>query len=145
MADSRLVCNEGKVVGFGIKDGSVRVKILSRSACAQCHARGTCTALEMEEKIIDTVPVSRDPLQIGDTVVVMMEEKLGWKAILYGFFLPFIVMVSVLFVSYALGSGETRAALYGIGSLIPYYLLLYVFREKIEKDFIFKAEKKNTS
>jgi sigma-E factor negative regulatory protein RseC len=143
MADSQLVCQEGKVVGFGTKDGSVQVKILSRSACGQCHARGMCTALEMEEKIIDTVPVSRDPLQIGDIVVVMMEEKLGWKAVFYGFFLPFIVMVTVLFVSYALGSSETKAALYGIGSLIPYYLLLNVFREKIEKDFVFKAEKKN--
>jgi sigma-E factor negative regulatory protein RseC len=143
MADSRLVCHEGKVVGIGTKDGSVQVKIISRSACAQCHARGMCAALEMEEKIIDTVPVSRDPLKIGDIVVVIMEEKLGWKAIFYGFFLPFIVMVTSLFVSYALGSSEIKAALYGIGSLIPYYLLLYVFREKIEKDFIFKAEKKN--
>jgi sigma-E factor negative regulatory protein RseC len=144
MADSQSICSEGKVVGFGTKDGSVQVKILSRSACAQCHARGMCTALEMAEKIINAVPVSRDPLQIGDTVVVMMEEKLGWKAIFYGFFLPFIVMVTVLFFSYALGSGETKAALYGIGSLIPYYLLIYVFREKIEKDFVFKVEKKNT-
>ncbi|MGD2092161.1 MAG: SoxR reducing system RseC family protein [Candidatus Aminicenantes bacterium] len=144
MADNQLVCHEGKVVGVGTKDGTVQVKILSRSACAQCHARGMCAALEMEEKIIDTIPVSRDPMQIGDTVVVTMEEKLGWKAIFYGFFLPLIVMVTTLFVSYALGSSETQAALYGIGSLIPYYLLLYAFRGKIEKDFIFKAEKKNT-
>jgi sigma-E factor negative regulatory protein RseC len=70
---------------------------------------------------------------------------MGWKAIFYGFFLPLVVMVAVLFVSYALGSSEIQAALYGIGSLIPYYLLLYVFRKKIEKDFVFKAEKKNTS
>jgi positive regulator of sigma E activity len=145
MPDSQLVCHEGKVVGFNAKDGSVQVKILSSSACAQCHARGMCVALEMEEKIINAVPESRDPLQMGDTVVVMMEEKMGWKAIFYGFFLPLVVMVAVLFVSYALGSGEIHAALYGIGSLIPYYLLLYVFRKKIEKDFIFKAEKKNTS
>ncbi|UCH94802.1 MAG: SoxR reducing system RseC family protein [Candidatus Aminicenantes bacterium] len=141
MVDNRLVCHEGKVVG--IKDNSIQVKILSRSACAQCHARGMCTALDMEEKIIDTVPVSPDPMQIGDTVVVVLEEKLGWRAVFYGFFLPFIVMVTVLFVSYALGSGETKAALYSIGSLIPYYLLLYVFREKIGKDFVFKSEKKD--
>lgn len=144
MTDSQSVCSEGKVVGFGTTDGSVQVKILSRSACAQCHARGMCTALEMQEKIINAVPVSRDSLQIGDTVVVTMEEKMGWKAIFYGFFLPLIVMVAVLFFSYALGSGETQAALYGIGSLVPYYLLLYVFREKVAKDFVFKAEKKDT-
>ena len=142
MADSQSICSEGKVVGFGTKDGSVQVKILSRSACAQCHARGMCTSLEMEEKIIDAVPVSRDPLQIGDTVVVMMEEKLGWKAIFYGFFLPFIVLAVVFFASYALGSKEITAALLGLGSLVPYYGLLSAFRKKIEKDFIIKVEKK---
>lgn len=143
MADSRLVCHEGIVVGIGTINNSVQVKILSRSACAQCHARGMCTALEMEEKIIDIIPAPPDSLQIGDAVVVMMEEKLGWKAIFYGFFLPLIVMVTSLFFSYALGSSETGAALYGIGSLVPYYLLLYIFRGKLEKDLIFMAEKKN--
>jgi sigma-E factor negative regulatory protein RseC len=126
-----------------MKDRDVRVKIVSHSACAQCHARGGCTAADMKEKIIDAVSVSDEPLRKGDTVTVIMEEKLGWLAVFYGFFLPFIVMMIVLFVSYGLGGSETEAALWGIGSLVPYYLLLYVFRKKIEKDFIFKAEKKD--
>ncbi len=142
MVESQLVCHEGKVVGFAAADGSVQVKILSRSACSQCYARGMCTALEMKEKIIDAVPVSRDPLQIGDTVMVRMEEKLGRRAVFYGFVLPFIVLAVVFFAAYALGSKEITAALLGIGSLVPYYGLLYAFRKKIEKDFIFKVEKK---
>ena len=52
-------------------------------------------------------------------------------------------MIAVLFTAHALGSSESEAALLGIGSLLPYYLALYTLRKKIEKDFIFKAEKKD--
>jgi len=141
MKDSPLVCQEGRVVGF--KNGKIQVKILASSACAKCHARGLCTSLEMQEKIIDALPSSDSPINIGDTVQVIMEEKLGLKAVFYGFLLPLILLLGVLFISYNLGSGEIGSAFWAIGSMIPYYLLLYVFRRKIEKDFIFKIEVPN--
>jgi len=141
MNDNHMVSHDGKVVSTS--GSHVQVKIISQSACAHCFARSACTAADMQEKIIDAV--SSVPLKEGDAVTVMMEEKLGWIALLYGFFLPFIVMISVLFLLYTLGSSEIKAALYGIGSLVPYYLVLYLFRKRIEKDFIFviKTEKKN--
>jgi len=140
MTDNRMLCHDGIVAD--IRDRHVRVKIVSQSACARCHARGVCSAADMGEKIIDAVSVSHRSLQKGDAVTVFMEEKMGRRAVFYGFFLPFVVMIAVLFVSYALGSGEVKAAFLGIGSLLPYYLLLYVFRDKIEKDFLFTVEKK---
>ncbi len=141
MNDNHMVSHDGKVVSTS--GSHVRVKIISQSACANCFAKSACTAADMQEKIIDAV--SSVPVQEGDAVTVIMEEKLGWIALFYGFFLPFIVMVSVLFLLYALGSSEIKAALFGIGSLVPYYLVLYLFRKKIEKDFIFivKTEKKD--
>jgi sigma-E factor negative regulatory protein RseC len=141
MADNRMLYHDGIVVGTN--DHNVRVKIVSHSACAGCRARGVCTAADMEEKMIEAVSVSNEPLQMGDTVTIIMEEKLGWLSVFYGFFLPFIVMTSVLFMFVALGGNDLEAAFFGIGSLVPYYLLLYLFRKKIEKDFIFKAEKKD--
>jgi sigma-E factor negative regulatory protein RseC len=140
MVDNRMLCHDGIVVG--IRDHHVQVKIVSQSACARCHARGVCSAADMGEKIIDAVSISVQSLQKGDAVTVFMEEKMGRQAVFYGFFLPFIVMIAVLFGSYALGSGDIKAALLGIGSLLPYYLLLYIFRDKIEKDFRFTVEKK---
>jgi positive regulator of sigma E activity len=135
------VFHDGMVIG--IDRQKVRVKIISQSACADCHAKGVCTAADMEEKIIEAVPSPGQTLHIGDTVTIVMAEKLGWLSVFYGFFLPFLVMVTVLFTANAMGAGETLSALSGLASLFPYYLLLYVFRKKIEKDFIFKAEKKN--
>lgn len=138
MNDTRMVCHDGTVIAR--KDAHVQVKIIALSACAGCHAKGMCSAADMQEKIIDAVAI--ETLQVGDTVTIIMEEKLGRLAVLYGFVLPFVLLIAVLFGLYLSGRKETEAALWAIGSLVPYYLLLYVFREKIEKDFVFKAEKK---
>jgi sigma-E factor negative regulatory protein RseC len=140
-AGIRTVSHDGKVVGAA--GNKILVKIISRSACAQCDARGICGPADSEEKII--AALAREPLREGDPVTVIMEERLGQRAVFYGFFLPFMVMITVLFTAYALGSGEIIAALLGIGSLVPYYLVLHLSREKIEKDFVFRVEKKNPS
>lgn len=141
MTDNRTVTHDGVVVEA--KDRNVKVRIIAKSACADCHAKGVCTAADMDEKIIDAISPVDTRLHKGDTVRLVMEERLGWLAIFYGFFLPFLLMVTVLIVVSALGGSEAESALMGLGSLAPYYLLLYVFRHKVEKDFIFKAEKKN--
>ena len=70
-----------------------------------------------------------------------MEERLGLKALFYTFFLPFVVMIFVLFVIITLGGSDIIAALFAILSLFPYYTLLHMSKQKIEKDFIFTAEK----
>lgn len=139
MNDTRMVSHDGTVLA--VSGSHVQVKIVSQSACADCHAKGFCTAADMQEKMIDAIAPA--PLEKGDAVTIKMGEKLGWLALFYGFFLPFIVLVTVLFLFYALGSSETRAALFALASLVPYYLGLYMFRKKIEKDFIFIAEKRD--
>ncbi len=136
MSDTRMVCHDGTVISQ--KDNHVQVKITARSACAGCHAKNVCGSADMQEKVIHAV--SRVPLAPGDTVTIKMEEKLGWLALFYGFILPFIVMAGVLFLLYLSTGDETKAGLFAIGSLVPYYLVLYVFRKKVEKDFVFFAE-----
>lgn len=135
MGDNPEITHDGKVVK--IEKGKFLVKITSRSACDACRARNICSAANMAEKHIEVI--SEQDLQIGDEVKVIMQEKLGLTAIFYAFFLPFLVMIFVLFVSLALGSSEISAALFAIVSLIPYYSLLHLSRKNIEKKFIFKA------
>ena len=137
MEDNRMILHDGKVIGT--EDNRVQVKITSLYACSDCHAKSVCTAYERKGKIIDAV--AQEPLNNGDSVIIKMDEKLGWTALFYGFILPFILLVLVLFLFHALGSSEIETALSAIGSLVPYYMVLYFSRKKIEKDFIFKAEK----
>lgn len=140
MKDIHVISHEGTVVHVGAKH--VQVKIISVSACATCHAKKSCLAADMSEKIIDAIPL--EPLKQGDSVIIKMKEKLGWIALFYGYILPLIILAAVLFTLPALGFSENIAGLMAIGSLVPYYLVLYMSRKKMEKVFVFTAEKINT-
>ncbi|MCU0288304.1 MAG: SoxR reducing system RseC family protein [Acidobacteria bacterium] len=136
-SDIHMVSHEGIVVSI---DGNhVQVKIMSMTACDGCRARNTCMAAHGKEKIIDAITL--EPLKKDDAVLVKMEEKLGWIALFYAFFLPLFILLALLFSLPALGFSETLAGIIALGSLMPYYLVLYLFRKKIEKKFVFTAEK----
>ncbi len=136
---SSMICHEGVVIGS--RDATFQVKIVVRSACADCHAKTICAAAERAEKVINVV--ANDDLQVGERVNIIMEERMGWIALFYSFILPFLFLITILFVLYALGIGEVTAASAAAASLVPYYLVLYIFRKRIEKEFVFKAEKIN--
>lgn len=137
IAESHMECHEGTVIGGN--DGRFNVRLITRSACADCHVQSICAVVDRVDKIIPVI--SADDLKAGDTVRIIMERKMGRVALFYSYILPFFVLVFILFVLYALGVGEITAALAALASLIPYYFLIYLFREKIEKDFVFRAEK----
>ena len=138
MTRDRLISHEGKVVS--VEDGKVRVKILSISACASCHAKGSCSAADMSEKYIDALPEGK--IESGENVNVIIEERLGWVALFYGILLPFLILVTTLFTLTASGKSEPFSALVSLASLIPYYALLYLLRGKFEKKFMFRAERR---
>jgi len=141
MKSDHTVSHEGTVVG--IEGQNIRVKIISQSACASCNAKASCMASDMKEKFIDTVDDSAWHYKVGDTVCVIMKERMGWLALLYGFILPFFVFMICLMAAYLSGAGEIKSALLGIGSLVPYYILLHLLRKKIEKNFVFRIEPKD--
>ena len=138
MTHDRLISHEGLVVSAG-KD-KVRVKIMSISACASCHAKGSCTAADMSDKYIDALP--EETFSAGDKVNVVINEKSGWKALFYAILLPFVILVSVLFILSASGKSEPFSAVISLLSLVPYYFILYLFRKRFEKKFSFKAERR---
>lgn len=124
-----------------VEGETVFVKIAVQSACSQCHAKGFCSASEMSEKIIETMP--NEPVKTGDDVIVEMDEKLGFKAIFFAFFIPFILFVLTLFISYYLTNSEVIAAVASIVMLVPYYLGLVVFKTYFRKNFVFTCRKIN--
>ena len=118
----------------------VFVKILSMSACSACHAKGMCSVAEVAEKIVE---VNADPgktYTIGDNVTVSMRKSLGGKAVLLGYIFPFFLLIGVLILVLFLTKNEGIAGLSAILILVPYYWLLYVYRNKLKKTFSFIIE-----
>ena len=133
--------HEGVVVD--IKGEYALVKIMVLSACAACHAKGICSAADMAEKIIETVPLEK--VEAGDKVIVEMEEKLGLKAVVIAFLIPFILLVLTVFLVSCLTNSEAAAAFSGLGILVPYYAGIYFMKGYFKKSFIFNCRKINIS
>ncbi len=136
MSKKDTISHDGQVVE--ILPDKYKIKIITKSACASCHAKGVCNPSDQAEKIIDAVSVQK--LNLSDNVIVELEERLGWKALFYGILIPFVLLITVLFTLSTM-TDELSAALIALASLVPYYFMIFLLRKKIEKEFIFTAIK----
>ena len=125
-----------------VEPDCLHVRILQTSACASCKAASHCHASESKEKIVSVYGVSEsDGFSKGDQVTVWASMETGRNAVLLAFVLPFVLMVSVVFLMSRFTTEEPLMALSGVGILVPYYILLYMFRDRISNRFSFKVEK----
>ena len=173
-----MIKHDGIIIALN-EDGTALVRIVQTSACAACKAKGMCASAESVEKEMTVVllgerapqnaSVFGDPAKamrregerrgfaVGDAVEVMVQQKMGWKAVVLAYLLPFFVMLAVMFIGnglLAMGDGATellgdeakREAVLGTVALCAmalYYLVLGMFKDKLQKEFSFTARKKN--
>jgi sigma-E factor negative regulatory protein RseC len=122
-----------------ITEKGCEVLVTVGDACQGCHAKSVCsTSGEQGRSIfVRQAPVH---LRSGDRVVVTMHSSLGLKAVLFFYIIPFITLIATLFISLAKGFHEALAALFSILSLTLCFLILYLFRQKIERTVEFKIK-----
>ena len=63
------------------------------------------------------------------------------KALFYGYLLPFVLMLTSLILFYETTGNEAVAGLVALSILIPYYIVLYFFRNTLKRAFKFELEK----
>lgn len=134
-----------KIKHAGVVDGvegeCVRVRILQSSACSACKVAAHCNASETKEKIIDVMDADASHYQKGDQVMVVADTAVGFRASLYGYLLPLVLMVVTLVAVLAASHSEGLAALSALGILIPYYVLLFLMRNKLRNRLSFTLER----
>ena len=123
-----------------VSEDKVFVKILAMSACSTCHAKSMCSVAEIEEKIVEVKKEAGREYREGQEVLVSMQKSLGGKAVFLGYLLPFLLLIGVLIAVLSLSGDEGIAGLSAIGILIPYYLVLYLLRDRLKKTFSFSIE-----
>ena len=119
--------------------GSVWVNILQQAACLSCSVKGACSASDSENKLVE-IKQFMGSYERGQQVTVFYERSLGFKALMWGYILPFVLLMVVLIVASQLISSETMAGLLALGSLVPYYAGLYIMRDRIGQEFSFRIE-----
>lgn len=134
---SELIRHEGIVLAT---NGDIaHVEILQASACGTCSAKKMCMSAESQRKEMDARML--EPMQAGDRVEVMVTEKLGWKAVLLAYIMPFVVMVGIIAILNIYIQDETLIGTLALGGVAVYYIGLAFFRKRLQKQFSFTARK----
>lgn len=118
------------------------VTIVNQSACSTCHAKGACTVSDYQDKEIEINEFSGN-YQPGQEVTVVFKESKGFGALLWGYVLPFLVVLITLIVVLEITDDELKAGLISLAVLIPYYTTLYFLRHHLKKIFKFEVEETN--
>lgn len=120
-----------------VLDDKITVVIVNASACSSCHAQGACLASDMKEKEIEIRHFSGD-FHPGQRVNIVGQISQGYRAAFFGYLLPFLVVFITLISVFMITGREGTAGILSLAVLIPYYAILYFFREKIRSSFDFQ-------
>lgn len=138
MSNSKSIEHKGRIES--IDGDNIKVRFLAISGCASCHAKGVCSAADMQEKVVDVFDQTNQ-YQIGDTVNIVLRQALGFRALLLGYVIPFLLVLTILIVLSAITGNEVISGVGALAALIPYYSILYLKRDHVRKQFTFTLHK----
>ena len=159
----KMIKHDGVIIALN-EDGTALVRIVQTSACAACKAKAMCASAESAEKEMTVVLLGENgkvktennstqsyttlhdatqSYHVGDTVEVMVQQKMGWKAVVLAYLLPFFVMLAVMLIGNAIWAvREEILGTVALCAMALYYLLLGMFKDKLQKEFFFTARKR---
>ena len=124
-----------------VEGAHVVVRIVQTSACAACSAKGLCNASESKEKQIDVYEVNAS-CQVGEEVVLIGTTSMGMRAVALAFGVPLLLLILALFVTMRVTDGDALvSSLVALLAVVPYYLVIYFMKDKLNKTFSFTIEK----
>lgn len=133
---------EHKGIVLSVEEGIVRVAIEVNEACGSCASRKACSMGQSEKREITVYTADASDYTVGEQVEVGAKQTLGVVAVLLCYVAPLMVLVASLATAVALGTSDGIAALVSLGSILIYYAILYLFRNRISKRIIFTINKK---
>lgn len=114
-----------------IHNGVVYITIEASSACAGCHAKGSCTMSETEEKIVEIGAEKHPDLKVGEEVTVVISREAGIFAVIMAYLVPVLLVIASLWIFELAKMEELLSFAIMLLIVALYYVLLYLFRNKI--------------
>ncbi len=134
---SKLVEHRGVVSAVGEK--LVEVEFSVDGACAGCKAKALCGQDEGGRFVSVWEPLA-EYYKVGEEVMLGVEETMGIRAAVWAYMVPFFILLGTLLVTLRF-LPELYGGLIALGSMCLYYVVLFFFRKRIEKEIVFKVRK----
>lgn len=122
-----------------IASNAITVRIDCKSACSACHSKDICLSTERATKHVTVAP-DGNSYTLGQSVTLYGEKQLAFKALFWGYLCPMLMVIATLIINIKIGMSESRAGIFALLVLVPYYLLLYALRDHFKRKFIFKIK-----
>lgn len=126
-----------------IDNNLITLTVNSCSACSGCSAKKYCGLSESTDKQITAYVKNAEQYNVGEKVDVSIDLSQGVKAIVCGYLLPLILMVTTIIISHLLQTSDIISGISGIIILIPYYFGLFLAKSKIKLNSRFIISKKD--
>lgn len=120
----------------------IQVQIVQMSACSSCHAKGACSAADVDEKLID-VETDRVDFKVGESVILYGQSSMGLLAVLLAFVIPFVLILVTLLILKSYVDNDALSGSIALGTLVPYFLILSQFNSKLKSRLKFQVKKLN--
>lgn len=137
------ILHEATVLSVNKANHTVTLALSDSHDCDGCPASRLCAAASSPDKFtVWTSDISS--LAPGDKVTVQGSERLHRKAIMLATVLPCFALIAVMVAVYILTAGDQLSAAFaGIASMILFFFILYLCRNKIAHEFRFSIRKTN--
>lgn len=123
-----------------VRDDHVIVNFVSHPACSSCRIKNHCSLSGSEVRNLE-VPATGEAYKAGEKVIITLGQSKGFRAVLLGYFIPFIVLFTVLIILLEFTNNEIVAGLISLSCLVPYYLIIWILRGKVNESFKFRILK----
>ena len=120
---------------------TVKVSILSKSACASCSIQGVCNPSDAKEKVFTIRSHNATEYSVGDKVKLTVSAGKGLLAVLLSYIAPVIVIFAALIIGLQIGYSEGLSALIAIAACSIYFLILFLRQKKAAESFNFSIQK----
>lgn len=141
MDKNKVIEHAGVVTSITATD--IHVEILNKSMCAACHAKSVCSLGDSSIKTIQVPNTLKENFQEGEQVLVVMKKTMGLRAVWLSYVIPLIILLILLLSLPHSNLNELNVGLLSVLAVAVYYLIIYLFRNRIAGEFTFTIEKNN--
>lgn len=139
MSKESNINHEGVVIE--IDKQTIFVEILSKSACASCHAKGACSLGDTKVKVVEVENRYPGLYEKGERVNVVLKKTMGYKALWISYVVPLIILLLLLVSLSSLQFSEPVTGISIIAALAVYYTIIWIMRDRLKREFEFAIEK----
>ena len=124
-----------------IEGQNITVLLTVKSACAACHAKGMCGTSEESDRSVLAQNVNHEKFEVGERVQVIMKEELANQAVLLAYLFPLLILIATFIVMGLCCTNDLINVLAALSATALYFLILWKFKKKLNKKFVFTVTK----